>query len=256
MLRARVGKQKEVTMKSSVIALGLIVAVAAQAAPPTFEEVGDPDSFGRDVIYLGNAQTANVALQEDCTPDPSAPPLPNDRCVTLAAQPAATSWNEDGLATLQLPADSTKSLICFALTPNVNYEYNNLTGVAQPNARFTARAVITIENEVLDDPTLIDPNTGLPYGGKMTLPLSTWSESRSIAAGEREQKSMFLSRHCIGGLVSKRSLVGSGLTETQAKQFFKKPMKFTFGSTGTVQIVDFANYFYGIRLYGDSKDNK
>jgi hypothetical protein len=102
-------------------------------------------------------------------------------------------------------SDSTKSLICFAL----------------------------------DDPTLIDPNTGLPYGGRMTLPLSTWSESRSIAAGEREQKSMFLTRHCIGGLVSKRSLVGSGLTQTQAKQFFKKPMTFTFGSSGTVQVVDF-----------------
>jgi hypothetical protein len=63
----------------------------------------------------------------------------------------------------------------------------------QANARYNARAVITIENEVLDDPTLIDPNTGLPYGGKMTLPLSTYSESRSIAAGEREQKSLFLS---------------------------------------------------------------
>ena len=67
---------------------------------------------------------------------------------------------------------------------------------------------------------------------------------------------MFLSRHCIGGLVSKRSLVASGLSETQAKQFFKKPMTITFGSSGTLRIVDFANYFYGIRLYGDSKDNK
>lgn len=241
-------------MKNSVIALGLMIAVAAQAAPPTVEEVGDPDSFGRDVIYLGNAQTSNVALQTDCTPDPTFPPGPNDRCIVLNAQPASTSFNEDGLATLQLPADSTKSLICFALTPNVNFEFNNLTGVPQPNARYNARAVITIANEVLDDPTLIDPNTGLPYGGKMTLPLSTYSESRSIAAGERAQTSMFLSRHCIGGLVSKRSLVGSGLSETQAKQFFKKPMKFTFGASGNVQLVDFANYFYGIRLYGDSKD--
>jgi hypothetical protein len=25
-------------------------------------------------------------------------------------------------------------------------------------------------------------------------------------------------------------------------------------SSGTVQIVEFANYFYGIRLYGDGKD--
>ena len=243
-------------MKKSIFALGLSLAAAAHAAGPTVEEVGDADSFGRDVIYLGLAQTANVALQDDCTPDPMAPPGPNDRCIVLNPQPGFTSFNEDGLATLQLPADSTKSLVCFALTPNVNYQFNNLTGVQQPNARFTARAVITIENEVLDDPTLIDPNTGLPYGGKMTLPLSTYSESRSIAAGERAQKSMFLTRHCIAGLVNKRSLVASGLSEAQAKQFFKKPMKFTFGSSGTVQMVDFANYFYGIRLYGDSKDNK
>jgi hypothetical protein len=40
----------------------------------------------------------------------------------------------------------------------------------------------------------------------------------------------------------------------QAKQFFKKPMTFTFGAQGSMRIVDFANYFYGIRLYGDSKD--
>src|SRR4030095_16747355 len=99
-------------------ALGLMIAVAAQAAPPTVEEVGDPDSFGRDVIYLGNAQTSNVALQGDCTPDPMFPRAPNDRCIVLNAQPAATSFNEDGLATLALPAESTKSLICFALTPN------------------------------------------------------------------------------------------------------------------------------------------
>jgi hypothetical protein len=90
-------------MKNSVIALGLMIAVAAQAAPPTAEEVGDPDSFGRGVIYLGNAQTSNVALQADCTPDPMFPPAPNDRCIVLNAQPAATSFNEDGLARCRCP---------------------------------------------------------------------------------------------------------------------------------------------------------
>src|SRR3954447_17549617 len=132
MLRAPCRETEEVTMKNSIIALGLMIAVAAQAAPPTVEEVGDPDSFGRDVIYLGNAQTSNAALQEDCTPDPMFPPAPNDRCIVLNAQPAATSFNEDGLATLALPADSTKSLVCFALTPNPNFEFFNLTGVTQP----------------------------------------------------------------------------------------------------------------------------
>ena len=160
-------------MKSSVIALSLLIAAAAHAAAPTVEEVGDADSFGRDVVYLGNAQTGNVALQADCTPDPMAPPPPpNDRCVVLNAQPATTTFVEDGLATMQLPADSTKSLICFALTPNVFFEFSNQTGVPQSNALYNARALITIENEVLDDPTLIDPATGLPYGGRMQLGLT------------------------------------------------------------------------------------
>lgn len=244
-------------MKNNVIALGLLIAVAAQAAPPTVEDVGDADSFGRDVIYLGNAQSGNVSLQADCTPDPTFPPPPTDRCVVLNPQPAPTTWNESGLATMKLPAEATKSLICFALTPNAFFQFNNLTGVQQPQARFNASAAITIENAVLDDPTLINPGTGLPYGGTIRFVLSTYSESRSIAAGERAQKNLFLTRNCIGGLVSKRSLTeGFGFTEAQAKQFFKNPMTLNFGSVGQGQIVDFANFFYGIRLYGDSKDKK
>jgi hypothetical protein len=62
---------------------------------------------------------------------------------------------------------------------------------------------------------------------------------------------MFLSRHCIGGLVSKRSLIALGLSQAQTAQFFRNPMQLTFGAAGTVRMVDAASYFYGIRLYGD-----
>jgi hypothetical protein len=40
-------------------------------------------------------------------------------------------------------------------------------------------------------------------------------------------------------------------SDTQANQFFKKPMTFTFGASGTFGLTTFANYLYGIRLYGD-----
>jgi hypothetical protein len=42
-----------------------------------------------------------------------------------------------------------------------------------------------------------------------------------------------------------------GLTDAQAKDFFKKPMTIRFGARGTVAMATFTNYFYGIRLYGD-----
>jgi hypothetical protein len=133
----------------------------------------------------------------------------------------------------------------------VTYQFNNLTTSPQPNARLTARATITIENEVLNDPTLIDPATGLPYNGRMTVILTMLQESRSIAPGERALTNSQFSRHCVGGLVTKSSLIFNGLSSVQATLFFAQPMTLTFGAQGTTQIVDFAQVGYGIRLYGD-----
>jgi hypothetical protein len=119
-------------------------------------------------------------------------------------------------------------------------------------ARFSGIALVNIDNEILDDPTLIDPDTGLPFGGVLSLGLSTFTDSHTLQPGETDFKSMQTSRSCIAGIISKRVLVDTyGLTETQATQFFKKPMTITFGARGTFALSSFANYFYGIRLYGD-----
>jgi hypothetical protein len=217
------------------------------AAAPTVEEVGDPDSFGRNVTYLGLAQTQAVLVTTDCTG--SDPTL--ERCIVANPAPAPTMFNESDLATISLPGKATKSLLCFTLTPFVNVSWFN--SLATPaNARFSANAVITIENAVLDDPTLLDPTTGLPYGGSITVGLSTFSDSHTLQPGENDTKSLFMSRSCIAGIVNKRGLVENyGLSETQAKEFFKKPITLRFGARGTVALADYANYFYGFRLYGD-----
>ncbi len=66
---------------------------AAAKAAPTDAEVGDANSFGRDVKWLGLLQSGSVSFQSDCTPAPGDPPPgPDDRCVTLNAAPAATSF--------------------------------------------------------------------------------------------------------------------------------------------------------------------
>lgn len=221
--------------------------VVAAAAAPTVEDVGDPDSFGRNVTYLGLAQTISVTVADDCTgSDPAF-----DRCIVANPAPSPTAFDEADLATMNLPAKATKSLVCFALTPFITVNWENTTASTQL-ARFTASASIIIENEVLDDPTLIDPATGLPFGGQFELGLSTWHNTHTIAPGESESERSTQTRSCIAGIVSKRSLVeGFGLSETQATQFFKKPMTIRFGARGSVQSSNFTNYFYGIRLYGD-----
>lgn len=224
-----------------------LLAPAITAAAPTADEVGDADSFGRAVIYLGSAQTQPVVVQPDCSEsDPTV-----ERCIVSNAAPAPTSFNEAGLATLSLPAKATRSLLCFTLTPLASILWQNPLGTPA-SARFSANAMITIDNDFLDDPALIDPNTGLPFGGSLTVGLSTFSDLHTLQPGETDNKNLFMSRACIGGLVSKRGLVdGYGFTEAQAREFFKKPMTLSFGARGTVALADFLSYFYGFRLYGD-----
>ena len=222
-------------------------ATITAAAAPTVDDVGDADSFGRNVTYLGLAQTLSVAVVDDCSA--SDPTL--ERCVVANPAPAPTPFNETNLATINLPAKATKSLMCFALTPIVQVQWEN--NLATPStARFSGRALITIDNEVLDDPTLIDPDTGLPFGGVLSLSLSTYSDLHTLQPGEIDFKTFQLTRSCIAGIISKRVLVDTyGLSDAQATQFFKKPMTITFGASGTFGLTSFANYLYGIRLYGD-----
>jgi hypothetical protein len=241
-------RQQQLKEKARSGVTTLLAPLAATAAAaPTVEDVGDADSFGKNVTWLGLAQTLPVVVLPDCTG--SDPTL--ERCIVASPAPGLTAFNESGLASINLPAKATKSLLCFTVTPLVQVQWFN--SLATPaNARFSANAVITIDNDVLDDPTLIDPGTGLPFGGVLTVGLSTFNDFHTLQPAETDSKTLFMTRACIAGLVSKRALVESyGLNETQAKEFFKKPMTLTFGSRGSVGLADFMSYFYGIRLYGD-----
>lgn len=223
------------------------ISVAAETETVTIEDVGDVESFGRSVTYLGFAETAIVRLRQDCSSE-----LPEQRCVPLAPAPDVTSFDEADLARIKLPARATHSRICYTVNSFGGYEFLNTTGVPQPFAEFSARAIVTVESPVLDDPRLIDLRTGLPFGGRIVIPLPTVREVRSVAVDELAFKQLWLTRGCNAGLVSKRFLMENhGLSETLANRFFQKPVTLRFGAAGTAQIVSFANYLYGIRLYGD-----
>jgi hypothetical protein len=226
---------------------------AAKAGPTgvTAADVGDADSFGRGVVYLGLAQTGTVWFQADCTPDPSNPFGPDDRCIVLNPAPDATFFEEAELAVVRLPPKATHSIVCQAVTPRETFQFNNTTGVPAPSAAFNASITVRVESVVLNDPTLIDPATGLPYNGSYRVALPTYSESRSLAADERASKRIVMTRDCIGGLISRAFLVDSGLAEAQADAFFKNPITLHVGAQGSARLVDFAAFSAGIRLYGD-----
>ena len=160
-----------------------IRAMKAEAAA-VGTEVGDADSFGRNVRFIGTMQSGVVTLASDCTPDPSSPPGPDDHCIVTNAAPASTAFSLPDVGRVVIPGKSAHSVFCHWQTPFVVYQFSNFTGAYQPNARFIVTPSYTIQNPVLNDPALIDPNTGLPFGGQFEIGLSGIRHARSLQPGE------------------------------------------------------------------------
>ena len=88
-------------------------ASASRAPTPTLEEVGDVDSFGRNVKWLGVA-SAFINLSGTCPVDPD---NPDELCQVLAPAPAFTAFNFQDAARLTLPGKSSHSLLCYWFSP-------------------------------------------------------------------------------------------------------------------------------------------
>jgi len=213
----------------------------------TEETVGDPYSFSRAQTYLGVVQVKSVALRNDCTGYP-----PEAPCVELLPAPAATNIDEMDLGTIELPKRATNSILCFTFTPFASWQWYNGTA-SQQTAEMWLRPRVRIESDVLNDPTLIDPNTGLPFNGVLIdSTVSTFLQSRTLDPGESDLQFNAMTRSCTAGLVNVRVLRDNyGLSRQQIKAFFRNPITVTFGVWGRVSMVDYGSYSVGVRLYGD-----
>jgi hypothetical protein len=213
-------------------------------AGPTVGDVGDVDSFGRNLTWLGLAG-ALIQLEPDCTG------ITGD-CQTLAPPPALTSFSFPDIAHISLPAKATHSLLCYWFSPFLTVTYNNPTA-APVVARLNYSPTLTVENSVLSDPSLIDPTTGLPFGGQLLTGMTS-SEHLEIPlpAGLQITERTRDSAVCIAGLLSRAALVDTyGLTDAQAKEFFKRPTTIRLNVNGTTQYVDNAALNFGLRIVGD-----
>ncbi|HYM85430.1 MAG TPA: hypothetical protein VET30_01710, partial [Pseudoxanthomonas sp.] len=238
-------KTRALALRPSQIAqAGLVTAAAA----PTLEEVGDVDSFGRNVTWLGLTQ-GNVTLTHAGCATPAEPDLP---CVELNAAPAFTSFALEDVARVVLPAKASNSLLCHWLSPVLTIAYQNPTAAPAVGKLFYT-PTLTIENEVLNDPSLIDPTTGLPFGGSLRTSMTASERfevplAAGMALNSRERDSAV----CIAGFITKRGLTDNfGLTEAQAKQFFKKKTTVRMNISGQAQYVDEASLILGLRIVGD-----
>lgn len=240
---------------AAALLAGALPARAADRLPGvlatelTDANVGDAASFGRNARWLG-LLSGFIELDTDCSPATPADP-PRTNCVVLNPAPATTSFDRPDLAKITLPGRSTNSLLCHWQTPVAQVFWSNETA-ANANARFVLRPYYVIENEVLADPRLVNPLTGLPFAGRFEQSLIAVNELQTMAPGFSANRLYTYSRVCIGGAISRSFLVDSlGLSEDQAKQFFRKPTTIRIGLRGNAQLVQFASINVGTRFLGD-----
>jgi hypothetical protein len=240
-----------------IILSGLAAATGLRAAPPSVDDVGDVGSFGQNAHYLG-AQSGEIALQTDpCTsptPTPSTgsvnPPNSN-QCFQIVDTSVTTLFDAENSCRINLPKDAAKTIIYPVLNFFYNYNMNNTTG-ASAQARFQFTANITIVSSVLDDPSCIDPNTGLPCGGQLTFQFvpNRVFDDRHLDAGEVARVRMTVTRAGNSG-ISKQQLIDEGLPSQLVDRLFHNAMTLQLNVIGTAKNVDSASITSNMRLFGD-----
>jgi hypothetical protein len=213
-------------------------------ASPSAADVGDADSFGRAVNWLGLAADS-VELSSDCSSGAT-------HCQILAPVPGTTTFDFPDIARIKLPRNASNSLLCYWFSPVLTVNYDNPTA-APVVASLHYFPSVTIENPVLADPALIDPSTGLPFGGSLlTAMTSTEHFEVPLPAGLSITERTRDSTVCIAGLISRDALINNyGLTAAQAREFFRKPTTLRLNIEGSSQYVGAATMYFGLRVVGD-----
>jgi hypothetical protein len=241
-MKYNISKTLALTLTSLAVAAGL------HAAPPTAEDVGDVGSFGHSAQYMGAASGA-ITLVASCPPDPS--PTPNDQCFNLAPAPALTTFDAQDILRINLPGRATRTIIYPALNFFINYQLENTTGVFQPQGVFSYNALLTIESDVLLDPSIIDPQTGLPANGKLVNQFSyNYRDDRSMDTNDRQRLRETLVRVGNAG-INKNALIAQGLAPAVVDDLFRNAMTIRMSVTGTARLVTDASITCNMRLFGD-----
>ncbi len=246
--------QRDARKEAAFRAVSPTIAKSAttRASAPTVEDVYDVDSFKREVVFLGLASSF-VTLEQTCPPPD--PAVPDQFCTPLnptVGAPTAFTYND--MARIKLPAKSANSLLCYWFSPIVNVSYGNPT-TSRVTALFRYTPTLTVTNPVLDDPALIDPTTGVPFGGSLLTSMSSSEVFQvPLEPGVNFTERTRDSTVCMAGLISKRALIDNyGLTEAQATEFFKKPTTVSLNVTGSARFVNFAGLTMGLRIVGDKR---
>jgi hypothetical protein len=222
--------------------------LAAQTARQALAETGDPDSFGRPLRWMGVATTLPIALRTTC-PGTDPPELP---CMEVEAMGDFHRAEFRDLARITLPGSSVNSMLCHWFTPDISVDFTNDSGLYPGIASLRVAPTITVLSDVLNDPGLHDPDTGLPLDGKLELLMRSVTLEENVDNGEYKTRIYGATRTCVNGVLTRRMLREQyGLSAAQVNRFFKKPITLSMNATVSAEYVVDGLVQYSVRFVGD-----
>ena len=185
-------------------------------------------------------------------PPPVPPETANDsQCFTLNPAPASTHFEADDILRIKLPKRATRTIIYPALNFFINYQLHNTTGIDQPQGLFSFLATLTIESDALLDPSIIDPQTGLPANGKLVNQFTySYRDDRSMDAGDRQRQRMTLVRVGNAG-INKSQLISQGLSPSVVDDLFNSAITIRMSISGDAKLATDGSITGNMRLFGD-----
>jgi hypothetical protein len=245
-------RMKTLTLILSSLALATVLRAGP---PPSADDVGDADSFGKPALFMG-AASGFITLSTNPCPSPTPTPAPpstvnNTQCFVLNPAPAITTFDAQDIARIKLPKNATKDNIYPVFNLFLNYQLQNSTGAPQPQGLFSFTAYMIIESTVLNDPSVIDPGTGLPANGKITFEFDyNYRDDRTMQDGDRQRVVIMVPRVGNTG-VNKAQLVAQGIPSGIVDSLFKNPMTVRMSVTGSAKLCTDVSITGNMRLFGD-----
>ncbi len=218
-------------------------------------DVGEPDSFGRNVKFLGTAATGVVYVYRSCDPAILLADLElvlgaDDRCLVNTVGGGTLSATFNDLGRITIPGRSADNVIYFVLNNTVSSEtQNTFAGGLPVFSSYIPR--LTIESAALSDPAALDPVTGQPLNGVLTVSaFGAKIFNKTILPGDAEFFYETYSSAATRGF-ARSYFADLGLPQTVINNLYRQPMTIRLGMRVASRNVSFGQYFYAMRLTGN-----
>lgn len=220
----------------------------------TVEEVGEPDSFGKNAKFLGTATTGIVYFYFSCDPTVLQNDLdltlgPDDRCV-VSPLGAVVGDTFNDIGRITIPGRTVDNVIYFIQSNLFSFDTTNPT--ANPvYSTLLYSPSYTLESTALNDPAAINPSTGLPMNGSFTTGVGGSRQfTRQLGSGIIDAGFERFSSSGTRGF-ARSYFEDLGLPQSVINKIYNRPLTIRLNLRVRGNYLQFGQFGYSVRFLGN-----